>query len=813
MTSTLTVDGTGYSTSTRKSNSLLITARGWDLDAGYWLEFLEHTAKPTPKFTGPVTCSCTDPSGTLRFTGDIVSVEPAMGPTGRTWGYRALGLENRANQIPVTGTDGSGVIVYNLPAEDEDYIQANSGQSIGDIVDAVLTSHASELTAAGITTDATTTSQLAALTLVPSEAVYITGERLWQALQAAFQRWHRNGRLVILPSGLVRVVDVTTGSSHTLNAPGQASADPIDPPLWRREWTHCATRVQARGAGRIRPAYVSLLATTLVRTWDDTDEDDWTLADFNTPGDAYDVGAVTTVLGPTSVRINPTDNAKTWATNFWSDRQAWVYLRGSNTGIDYQESAPVTACTALTAGGTSDLTLGLTLDNSGASDYANYELIGKVAAAGDGRNNVWRLYDVTTPGGYVEGHLVKRFPAPVAAVGHNGLSAQLTISPVAWIIKDGISYPASFRIQPATGQILFDRPVVEQLNTPAALAAGGSGVVQPDDIYVLLAYSRGALTATYPPDSGGPVYSGTAYSAAGLERTRTADVPNWIYEGNESLMEDFAEMVHKSISDTLIEGTIRYRGYYSACEDPSGGHTITTVEPIWSGGTTSTTVPVRSCTVRHVYSGGGVLYETELRCTTRRDPRTDSAFYSHLSSFGQGGQWGPVAPAGWAQQLAASVPNAGPAAGMMAAAQAAGGALGTGTSGMAASMGAAAASAVAGMGLPAPSGSASFDGPGRNTYRGKRRPRPRSSPFPQDALAGPSPVVDADAGEAPETAQGGDFYANAPDPADQAQARRRARAQSRRRRRNPPSAPPAPGPPAMPDDPFDDAPQGQDFYG
>jgi hypothetical protein len=641
MSSSLVVNGTTYNTSSRKTNSLIITARGWDLDSDLWLEFQEYCAGPQPKFAGPYAVTSTDPSGTLRFAGNITGVQPGWSAYGRTWNYRCLGLKNRANWLPVVAVDGSGVMTYDLPYEDEDAIASNNGKSVGAIVAAVLTQHATALTAAGITTDATTTSQLAALTLVPNERVVVAGERLWQALESVFLRWARNQRLVILASGLVRVVDVSAGSAHTLTL----GTDPVDPPLFSREWTHCASRVAARGAGRIRPAYVSTLASQLTASWSGADQSAWTWADFAKPADAYDKGTVNSVLGPTSVRVTSSSGTVHWPINFWSDRQAWIYLtKTTGTGLTYQESAPITACTAMVAGGTSDLTLGLTLDNQGASDYDAYTLIGKVAPAGSGRNNVWRLYNVVTPGNLVERHLVKRFPAPVPFVGLNGSMAMLTTSPVASIYKSLSSYPATFRVMPDTGQVLFDRPVIELLNSQAALNIGGGSVTIYDDIWMLLAYSRGALTAPYPADVAGvPQYAGTSYSAAGLSRTLYADVDTWRYEGNQSTMVSFAQMVHGSVSDTVVEGTVKYKGYYTTVEDPTGGHKLNIAAAYYTTGDESLAIPVRAVTYRYESAGGGLLYETEMRCTSRRDPRTDQGFYLHLSQLGTGGQFGAMA--------------------------------------------------------------------------------------------------------------------------------------------------------------------------
>ena len=175
MAITLTINGTAYTQSGRRTANYLLDGHRWDLDSDYAMEFHEHTSGPQPKLAGPVPVSLSV-GGTTVFTGELVSADPTLGPHGRTWAYRCLGLKNRANWLPVTAIDGAGTIRFNTPLMDIDNYNASfAGKSVGDILDSVLTSHAGTLTAAGITTDGTTASQLAALTLVPSEEVIVAG--------------------------------------------------------------------------------------------------------------------------------------------------------------------------------------------------------------------------------------------------------------------------------------------------------------------------------------------------------------------------------------------------------------------------------------------------------------------------------------------------------------------------------------------------------------------------------------------------------------------------------------------------------------
>jgi hypothetical protein len=653
MSSILTVNGTPYDQSARAAAALLVDAWGWSLDADYWLEFSEYAAGPTPQFSGPTDVSLSV-GGTTVFTGDLVSSAPMMGRDGITWGYRCLGLGYRANWLPVTAIDGSGIIRYNVPFTDVDnYVVTLAGKSVGDILSDGLSQHSAALSAAGITTDATTASQLAALTLVPQDQVIVSGERLWQALQSVLARWMRNYRLVILPSGLVRVLDVNGGSTHTLTV----GTDPVEPPLLSRNWTNCATRVSVRGKGNIASAYVSVLKSTLTPAWSAPQEAAWTYNDYLNPPGASSHGTVTTVNSPTQVTVSSADATEHWTTNFWNGLQAWVWLtKSSGSGLTYIESRPITACSSLSAGGTATLTLGYDLENSSASAFDSYQIIGtNVPLASGGRMDVWRLYDVTDPGGLVADHLVTEFPAPTPFYSANGQAVSLVTTPMAQIVSGTGSGPAQFQVLPQTGQIIFVRPVVESTSTIAQLNAGGASVVAPVDVYCLLAYSRGALSVPFPADIAAvPQYSGTAYSQANLARTQTVDVDTWQYAGNTSVMGDLAEMLQASVRDTLIEGTAVYQGYYSTVQDPSsgGGHKITFAGTGYSRPADEADLPVRAVTYRYLTTGGGLLFRTEIKLSTRNDPRTGESQYLHLSAFGTplsfgsqlAGGFGPGAP-------------------------------------------------------------------------------------------------------------------------------------------------------------------------
>ena len=619
------------------SDGVIVDAWGWDYDSDSFVEFREEGAGAgwVPSFHAGQEVTLTV-GGTLEFTGDVVSVAaPQFTDVGWTIGYRALGYKHRLNQYPYTATDGTGSAVYNLDAADDDWIPSNSGLTVGDILDLVLTDSASALSACGVAPDATTTSQLAALTLVPADPVVVSG-RLGQAIDSVLRAWAKNVVFMLTPAGKVRFLDTTAGTPVTVTE----MTDPSMPFRFGYSVEDCATRVVVRGKADVAPFYASVSQGTLVPAWTSPQQSAWSLADYESPRDATDSGAVTTVVGANVVRVQSTDAAKTWASNFWSGRQAWVHLfKSAGSGLTFTESRPVTACTSLSAGGTSDLTLGYDLDNAGASAYDSYRLVGTAGALGSGgyeRVDVGRLYNVVTPGNHVEAHLVKRFPTDVAFMGYYGDSTVLTRYPKAVVVSgSGSTFPASFKIVPSTGQIRFDEPVTKPFNSRTNLVTGGSAVTYPSDVWALLAYSRGALTTVYPPDSGGsPVYSGTAYSLFGLQRTAYVEVESWVYKGDAAKLNQYAEMLHTATKDVVWEGTLPVLGYFSAFKDY--GTSLNLAGTGYSTGQESLAVPVRGFTVRTVSDGaGGVLMKTFVRCSSRRNPATGDRQYLHPTRLEQ----------------------------------------------------------------------------------------------------------------------------------------------------------------------------------
>lgn len=641
----LRIDGTDYDQSSRAAGNLIVDGFGWDLDSDSWLEFHEHHGGPQPRFKGALAVEYRDYSGVLRFVGTVTSVQASADADGRSHGYRCQGYRYRLNQYAVASRDGSGSAVYDLPPDDRGFVAALSGKSIGWILADCLNVNAPALAACGVATDSTTLDQLAALSYTPPDPVRFGGERLADALASLLQSHLPSKRLHYTPAGLVRIADVSEGAALTVTQ----ELDPIEPPVWSRSWSDAATRVVVRGAADADGAYVESQATpdpadTLKPAWNAADEAAWTWADFEAPADAMDAGAVVSIDGPDQVTVS---SPAAWpVANQWAARSARIQLfKTTALGVAYTETSTVSASAVKAAGGSAALQLGLPLQNSASGAYDSWRMVGTAAPAGS-LSNVHRLFAIDDPGGWVKDHLLAAFPVEFPFLWAPG-AAMLVSFPSAMLFGPTSGIQAGFSILPDQGKILFDRPVVEKFNEPADLAVGGSAVVKPS-VLALLAYSRGALQAVHPPDVGGsPVFAGGAFDWAGLQRTRVVDLPSWTYRGNSALALGAAQVIHESISDVTVEGTVRRYGPWPEVWSRGDGVRLSVASALATIGDEALAAPVRSASVRIVSSGGGLLYATEARCSTRRDMRCSTAGYEHLSTLGSGPAIGSEAGAGW----------------------------------------------------------------------------------------------------------------------------------------------------------------------
>lgn len=649
------------------------------------------------------------------FTGVIVSADPiGIGAGPIDVGYRAMDLSFLANNLRITAEDGTGVLTYNMPTTDPDYLLGNAGKSIGSILQAVFDLHATALSAVGVT--GYNSAELAALICVPPEPVILSGA-LWSACQQLVAQWCNKYAIWIDGSGLIHVANTFTGlTGVTLTL----DSDPVVLDSISRDHSECFTQAIARGGANIQGAYLRLSDGSLTAAWTSSQQSAWTVTDYYQPKSGYDTGSISSMTS-TTITITSDTSTEAWATNYWGIAEAtlWV-LNTSATGITFQEMRTVISCTSMTAGGSATITVDTPFDNSGYNKYilrsylpanpadtgtitgmtstvltvesdtvtriwgSNYWLgqsavilatgpggisekrtvtaCGALAAGGTttftvgtafsstaytryqirgtlcDQSLVWRKF--TIPNSWIAEHLEQRFNHSVpfsASTAAVSLTNQAT-AVVCWSTTGSPPYnmfPVTLQVVDydgvVDGYLVFDQPILFPFNTRTQLESGGSSVQAPNDLIVLVPYSRGALTAQQP-SSG---YQGTAYTVDGVQRTLYVDYPDWLSATSTSTsqMAQLAQEILDTRKDTVVEGTLTYYGKNTTFLTLGKALNIAR-----SGGTTgweSLAAPVRSVSLEWPQSGPNI-WVTRINFSTRRRPFSGDRLYVH-PAYGHGG--------------------------------------------------------------------------------------------------------------------------------------------------------------------------------
>lgn len=576
----------------------------------------------------PFAWACATPvtleiDGTLVFKGDIESVHSGNIGDGEIGvGYRCYGLKWLAGKVPVTNPlDGTGTVRFNLPSTDPDFIESLTGMSVGAILKYLFDGHATALATVGVT--GYNAADLTPLSIVPPamNGVLIQGSSFIDQCEYFLQNWYAQFVLYIPADGIIRVVDSTafTAATYTLDS------DPVTLDDISRDTTQCYTRVVIRGFALVEAAYLSLADGTLKEAFTASDKLAWTWSSFASPGGAISDGTIQLVTS-TQITVQSADPAQTWDVNYWNSIEAVCQVvNPAVTGIAFTENRQITANTALAAGGTATLTFDTPLNNSG---YTVYHIWGQPPKVSD----TWRLYDIVPT--YVAQHLVKQSPRsyPWRPTDAEVVQVNSAAAVICWSSsgqKPFIEFPALFELLPATGQVRFTQPVVRTFGTLSKLQKGGSNVDGiPDDIKVLVFYSRGTLEAVYPPDDGdgNPVYAGTGNTDDGVTLTLYRDYPQWMWGNDLSSYQQLAQQIWNTVSTTLVSGTLTYYGKLEAALTLGTAVNIARV-----GGTTgleSINAAVRTVSLEWPQTGP-TPWITRLSFSTVRRPFSGDALYAH----------------------------------------------------------------------------------------------------------------------------------------------------------------------------------------
>src|SRR5574337_1679239 len=627
MATVLTIGG---STVDRAASRVVLQRLTLSMDGPDVLEF-SQIARPADcgdcSGLAPVTLTI---DGTLYFTGTLTRPTPqGVGRGAITVAYTALGFRYAANNVFVTGSDGTGSMAWNLDPTDPYYLPSNSGKNVGEILTNLLEQHSTQLTALGIgqftgsTLPAATIADLALLTVVPPTPITLGG-RLWDAAADLLSQWQPRYAIWIAPDGLIKIKDTTALAATTLTL----DSDQVVLEQLVKDHSDCYTRVVCRGMGDIQPAYLSLSEGTL--EWDQlpADQAAWKIDDFLSPKGAAEVGAVTGMTStPRGVTVDAAGSQPAHAAHFWSTIEAYVYAYDpAATGITFQEFRQITDNDADGGSGTSyTITVGAAFDHTGYSRYA-------VRGTRTAGSMVWRKLKILPVDGsgdnYVAQHLARLFPRSVAWSPVDG-AVTLTQTPVAnvcWSASGSppwTEFPAALELVlydgSTNGYLILGQPAPAYYTSQTALHTPGASV-GPGDVRVCVPYSLGALSAQWPASG----YGGTAYTVDGIERVLYLDYPQWRDKGASTAMTTLAKEKWYAVRDTIHEGSIAIEG-----KDLTWLALGRSLNLARSGGTTgweAIAAPVRSASIEWPQDGGAI-WRTTLGFSTRRKPFTGDQLY------------------------------------------------------------------------------------------------------------------------------------------------------------------------------------------
>lgn len=594
-------------------------------------------ALPDPWSGKPVTLQLGAVGAANVFSGDVVGyIDRYLDGIGWVREYRAMGLLQRAAYIPLTDSETlTGISVWDLPGDDPNFIGSRDGQSVGQIVTAILTMtvNASTLNAAGIgnytstspyVLPSVTTTDLNALTVIPPGQIRLSGDRILQALESFVQTYHPNQWLHVDPAGNIRFFDMRSATNNTLTL----GADPrIGMPELTRDYSDSYSQVEVRGNTLVQAVTLQTQPWPGSTLTDGGLQEDfawgsytnaqakanWVPADWSQPnqyGAPFDQGTCT-CPDTSHITVTSSNHNMTWAANQLAQGagedlcvvNVIADVLAGNIQQIYQ--ARVIANTALTAGGTSTLTLDTPLP---ATTYNAYQLYGLA----QGANVVGRRYLVTNPA--IGSAMLNYFPWPFAYKNSQGTAAALTSTPIGAVMWPafGTSPPYNvgwdpISIDPTNGLIYFSKPtqvVSGGLNTP---------VTWPANVQALVPVAIGTLAA-YAPSS--TTYQGTLYTVEGIQRRKVIDVPEWRDYSNATNMATFANEYLTAVQNVVIEGNVPYFGLNTTFVVP--GEAVSIAGSGYTTGWESLAVPVVAADLIFHPGPTGTSYQMGLSLSNRR---------------------------------------------------------------------------------------------------------------------------------------------------------------------------------------------------
>jgi hypothetical protein len=637
--------------------SIFINNQQVNLSAGdstFLPNMLEYTTDENDTFTFSETHIC--PPGSYAFGMPVtIKLDSAANPcfVGKivdisydysedvqwTISYTAMGLKYWVNLIPVISSYDTPDYTFNLRSDDPNYNPSFSGLQVGQMFKIVLDNHMSKLNAAGIY--GYIQADLDAMTIVPPDVINIGGPRLLDALQGVLGSWQCRY--------CIRVqYDTTTGRNYLRfeNAFNYGvttlafGVDPIDPTQFtcKPDSSNCYGRVEYRGYSKAEAAILSVKEGTLTPTWTTTAQNNWNWNQFANPAGMVSVGSVSS-LSTVDCVCTSDNTQESWTANQWNTNKAWIYLQyssGSGSGsITFAESRRLNANNALSKGGSALVSWNGDIPIVGSS-YNRYKIVGTQGTTA----NVWREYSIANS--YVASHLMNSFPQPIPwAVATTMQLIKYPASLIFWTNGSTGGYseyntacgPALFEVDKVNGIIRFREPTVKPFNTQDNLNKGGSNVTPPYDVRVVVPYSLGSLTASYPADTSGTQnYNGTFYTATGIARTLTFNDDNWVDPRQASQYQAVCQMLQECYKDVKYNGSVTYLGLYTPAIQPRLGLNFSVNEFAGASqdlGLTAINCPVRVTRIVWNSSPNSDNFTTIMDFNNVKQPATGTSYYVH----------------------------------------------------------------------------------------------------------------------------------------------------------------------------------------
>ncbi len=507
------------------------------------------------------------------------------------------------------------------------------------------------------TLPAATVSDCAALTVIPPFQLSFCGERLLQSIESVVQTCHPNHWLYVDPTGTIRLLDQRLCTANTVTING---SDPrwLMPSL-HRDHSDSYSQLIVRGDVDVSGVYLSVLPTSMTGTIvyngplsGGTNVNTGGLyPDFAFGPNATNAAAIAawtpssyqqlslqggqdqgscTCSSTTQVVITSSNTALILTADELDQTATGLHailtvLTQVTSGLQQLFSTLVIANTAMTAGGSSTLTVATPLPSTAYNAYF-------LTFSSQAGNVVYRRYVAVNPS--IGAQLQQYFPYQFAFSNAAGNAAALTSAPVGMVLwSSSGSAPwqesdFSISVDPESGTILFP--------SPTALVYGGGTVTPPSNVMAFLPVANGDLQVAAPGFSS---YAGTLYTVEGIERVKTITLREWTAQGNNANIQIFCNEQFDSIKNVIVEGKLSYLGLPTLYLAP--GQAVSIAGSGYTTGYESLALPVASIEVQFHPGPDGTSYFSTLELSNRR-MRYSGEVYTRPAAVGQmlGGEFG-----------------------------------------------------------------------------------------------------------------------------------------------------------------------------